>query len=345
MITKHHTLKDYLKTQYIIAGLLFVLLASPGAANTRHFVDIPKGSSAKRIALILKNEGIIKNPFTFRLYLKATKLEHKLQSGRYIFDEHTRSYEDIAKILSAKSLKGQLIKVTFQEGLRLTEFASKLEEAHIIDSAQDFLVYVNTKAKSEFKSRFPFLKHAPDQNLEGYIFPDTYAFRPNSSYQSIVKSSFKRFSDTLYNAWSSRPNTHKLSFADTLSLAAIVEKEAQVKTEQTTIASVYLNRLKIGMKLQADPTVAYAIGKPNKRIITYKDLKVNSPYNTYRFKGLTPTPIASVGLAAFKAVLNPAKSEYLFFVATGKGSHKFSKTYKQHLIYQKEYHAWLKKTR
>ena len=303
---------------------------------------VPKGSSSKQISKLLLKNKLIENALNYLIYVKAYRLEKKLQAGTFIFEDRAYKFDEITDILTSKNIKNQLNKVLIQEGLTLIEIAEKLEQSRIISSKKAFITYLKTEARNDFSKSFQFLRHLPNNNFEGYLFPDTYYFRMNSSHKDVLNSFLKQFNKKIYQVWQQYKGPKPYSFHKTLSLAAIVEKEAQLKSELPIIASVYHNRLNINMKLEADPTVAYALGKPRKKLITYKDLKTASAYNTYYTKGIPPGPIAAVGEKAFLATLKPAKIPYLFFVAEGDGSHNFSKTYSQHLIYQKKYHNLIK---
>jgi UPF0755 protein len=169
----------------------------------------------------------------------------------------------------------------------------------------------------------------PTPTLEGYLFPDTYSFPDGTTGRAAVETMVKRFEQVWQPEWSDRLQALALSRHDVLTLASIVEKEARLAPERPVIAAVYLNRLRVGMRLQADPTVQYALGAHVARLL-YKDLEVDSPYNTYKYKGLPPGPIASPGRASIIAGLNPAAVPYSFFVAHPDGHHEFHVDYASH---------------
>jgi len=169
----------------------------------------------------------------------------------------------------------------------------------------------------------------PTQTIEGYLFPDTYTFQDGTTARVAVETMVRKFEQVWKPEWTARLDTLHLSRNDVMALASIVEKEAKMPEERPVIAAVYLNRLKTGMLLQADPTVQYALGKHVARVF-YKDLEVDSPYNTYKVKGLPPGPIASPGRASIQAALYPANVPYLYFVAYPDGHHEFRADLKGH---------------
>lgn len=170
----------------------------------------------------------------------------------------------------------------------------------------------------------------PVASLEGYLFPDTYYFTYGQSEEEIIRQMVSRFVDVVYPAVEGKIGRWGLGLHEIVTLASIVEREVMADSERPLVASVYLNRLKINMPLQADPTVRYVMTEDRSRVL-YRDLEIDSPYNTYRNNGLPPGPIASPGLASIMAVLEPAETDYLFFVAKGDGTHQFSRTFSEHV--------------
>jgi UPF0755 protein len=174
----------------------------------------------------------------------------------------------------------------------------------------------------------------PVDTLEGYLFPDTYRFAIGQKEEEIIKIMVNRcleVASPLYEGYDG-----SLSFHEVITLASIVEKEAIYDRERPVIAGVFLNRLRIGMRLQADPTVRYVVNEPRSRVL-YRDLEVESPYNTYRYPGLPPGPIASPGVASIRAVIEPADVDYMYFVARGDGTHYFSRTFAEHVAARRRF--------
>jgi UPF0755 protein len=169
----------------------------------------------------------------------------------------------------------------------------------------------------------------PTRTLEGYLFPDTYSFPAGTSARDVVRAMVRRFEQAWLPEWDARLAELGTTRHEIVTLASIVEKEARLAEERPVIAAVYRNRLRIGMALQADPTVQYALGRHTARVL-YKDLEIDSPYNTYKYPGLPPGPIASPGAASLEATLYPADVRYLYFVAHPDGHHEFRETFGQH---------------
>ncbi len=216
---------------------------------------------------------------------------------------------------------GLIRTVTIPEGYSIADIAPVLARALGVD--QDSVLAATRD--SALRERLD----VPTPTLEGYLFPDTYAFADGTTPRVAVQVMVKRFEQVWDPAWNQRLEQLALSRHDILALASIVEKEAKLPTERPVIAAVYLNRLRSGMRLQADPTVQYALGRHSARLY-YKDLRVDSPYNTYEHSGLPPGPIASPGRASIVAALNPAAVPYRYFVAHTDGHHEFHVDYRSH---------------
>jgi UPF0755 protein len=217
--------------------------------------------------------------------------------------------------------KEQETAITFPEGKNIIEVAQILEMAKIAPAIEVLAA-----------ARDPRLVHAlglPGPTLEGYLFPDTYTFAAGTTPRAAVEVMVRAFERRWKPEWDAQLQKLALSRNDVLTLASIVEKEARKPEERPVIAAVYYNRLKKGMLLQADPTVQYALGRHVKRVL-YRDLEIDSPYNTYRKKGLPPGPIASPGLPSIEAALFPASVPYLYFVAAPDGHHEFRTTFAEH---------------
>ncbi len=294
-------------------------------------ITIPPGSSAKSISNQLKQKGIIKSSKMFYIYLRTNKLSTHLQSGQYDIAKNS-SYHDISLIITGK--KQQLVAVTIPEGFTFNEIVRRLEQENIISNSKDFIRFINNNSNLTVNS---FISKSQLSSMEGLFFPDTYFFSKNSSFKTVYSTFINRFNSIFLREY--RKIKHpKLSFYQTLILASIIEKEAGTISEMPIISGVFHNRLKKRMYLASCPTVGYAMGKPRKKSLTYRDLEYKSPYNTYKNKGLPPTPIASPGKRAFNAALFPAKTPYLYFVAKndGTGTHVFSTNLNDHLNSQRK---------
>lgn len=292
-------------------------------------VEIPAGSSTRQVAETLRGKGLIKNSLVFRIYAQLNGQEGKLRSGEYLL----RRDMPVADILGVL-VRGDVITYPFTvpEGYTVLQIA-RLVDAKGIAHEQEFLA-----AARRARARLEFIP-ADDrllQPLEGYLFPDTYRVPKGVSADEVVDMMIRRFQSVFTPEMAERAADLGLSVHEAVTLASIVEAEAVVDDERPVIAAVYHNRLRIKMKLDADPTVRYVLPNPGP-IVTYEDLEVNSPYNTYRNNGLPPGPINNPGLASLKAALFPANVNYLYFVARKDGRHEFSRTYREHLLARARY--------
>lgn len=277
-------------------------------------VKIEPGQSGTSVARMLKEKGIIRSETFFKFLLRITSSSRDLKAGRFDLRQNTSSFEVINCIKSGKCTHYE--KVTFLEGWRSEEIAEVLAEKGITD-AREFLDIVREK------------------DLEGYLFPSTYLFAENTPAQKVVDEILAQYRKNIAPLF--RKYKTDLTEKQVLTVASIVEREAVVHDERPKIAAVYLNRYRIGKRLEADPTVQYALGfnlKENrywKKGLTYKDLRVSSPYNTYRNAGLPPGPICNPSRESVLGVLNPEQNfEALYFVADNTGRHVFSKTFDEH---------------
>lgn len=279
-----------------------------------------------RIASILHQQKVIKNRFLFLLISKMLGWEKDLKAGKYEFT--SSNMIDVLRKLREGGIK--VCRVTIPEGLPIWEVVEILEKKEIVGK-DDFLAFSNNP--QSFKEDFSFLSSL--ENLEGYLYPDTYYFFEGENGAEVIRKFLLRFQEIVLPIYEEENPKVNLSLEEVIILASIVEKEAQVSSEKPLIAAVFHNRLRKGMRLRADPTVKYALGNFQDRL-TYEDLYSSSPYNTYLYYGFPPGPICSPGKDSIYAALQPAQVDYLYFVAKGDKTHKFSNTYEEHLeaIYQ-----------
>jgi UPF0755 protein len=284
---------------------------------------VTPGDTVASLAPQLERKGIINSALAFRLYARLTGRDGNLSVGEVRL-RPGMSYSEVLDALERASPR--VVRIAIPEGLRLEEIADRLAQAGLVTDSKSFLALARPRTVQS-----PLIKGLPDgATLEGYLYPDTYDFPSDIAPEEIVRAMVANLQRRLGNLAYGSP---KLTLHEILTLASIVEREAQVPQERPVIASVYLNRLKAGMPLQADPTVQYAVGVPGqwwKKDLTTLDLKVDSPYNTYLHPGLPPGPICSPGLASIEAVLFPADTDYLYFVAKGDGTHAFSNSLEEH---------------
>ncbi len=309
-------------------------------------VEIPRGSGTEAIANILKEKGIISNVFLFRVFSKLNGYDGTYRSGIHAIDKNEnydslKGYDILMEILSSKPLTNVGIRVTIPEGYNYLQIVDLLEKENLIDRN----VFNNIANNEKFD--FPFLNSLKDlknrdNKLEGYLFPDTYEFDPNSASREkdIIVKMLERFDEIFIAEYYNRAKEIGLSVDEVVILASIIEREAKVPEEMATIAGVFYNRLNSShsslRKLQSCATIQYILYKREgkiREIISVDDEQIDDPYNTYLYEGLPPGPICSPGKDSIEAALYPEEHDYLYFVAKndGTGEHYFSKTFSEHL--------------
>ncbi|MED4203251.1 endolytic transglycosylase MltG [Neobacillus mesonae] len=297
-------------------------------------VDIPIGSSVTGIGETLEHNGIIKNAKVFKYYVKL-KNEGGFMAGEYELSPSMDIPEIVSRLKTGKVLAKAAVIMTIPEGKQLKEIAAimakatKLKEADVLNQLNDESFVKGLMAKYPNLLTNEILNSQVRHPLEGYLYPATYSFyKKNPTVEEIVAVMLEKTQDILANYQEER-EAKKLSIHQLLTMASLIEEEATEKVDRRTISSVFYNRIKKGMPLQTDPTVLYAQGK-HKQKVYYKDLEVNSPYNTYKHKGLPPGPIANAGKISIEAALDPEKTDYYYFLATADGKIIFTKTLDEH---------------
>ena len=308
----------------VVAGyILWGRLHEPykGYEATDQFVQIPPGAGGAVIRQQLIDAGVVRDPFTLRAALRWTGNARALQAGEYRFDRPMSALEVVDK-LARGDVYGR--RITFPEGLTIQEMGV-IYQAREFGPARDFVAAARNAAL--IRDLDP---EAPD--LEGYLFPETYALPRGTPAARLIAMMVDRFRATFTADLQQRAAAQQLTTRQVVTLASLVEKETGKGEERPLVAAVYRNRLKIGMGMQADPTVVYALQKAGtyNGNIRREDLAIDSPYNTYRHAGLPPGPIASPGKAALEAALAPADVGYLYFVSRNDGSHVFATTLGEH---------------
>jgi len=302
--------------------------ASPGPPVV---VPIANGDSPEEIGEKLKEAGVIDSALHFRILVALLGYEGLLQAGDYEFEPGTSTLEAVQRIRQGRIAS---LEVTIPEGLRREEVAAILEQEGVVSAADAFLATAVTPYDFDFLAGLP-----PDTSLEGYLFPATYPFRHNMAVAEVVQAFLKAFDQNLSLELRQEAATKGLSIPDVVTLASIIEREARLPEERPIMAQVFLKRLRLGIPLEADPTVQYALANDAANVARYgywkqglteEDLGVDSPYNTYLNNGLPPGPIANPGLDAIIAVIRPADTNYLYFVAKPDGSHAFAETIEEH---------------
>jgi UPF0755 protein len=292
-----------------------------GYSGTERFVEIAPGTGSRAIGKALVDAGVVRDEWTFRLAVFLTGTQRELKAGEYRFTTPA-SAKDVARKLARGDVF--LRPITFPEGLSLKEMASIYQSRGLGTSAAFLAAARNTSA---VKALDPAAR-----DLEGYLFPDTYnvprKMRADALVHKMAQAFLRVYGETVQKEVEARGG----NLREVVTLASIVEKEAAQPDERPIIAAVYQNRLRIGMGLQCDPTVIYALEKAGRYTgnLTKADLKLDSPYNTYKYAGLPPGPIASPGRASLEAAARPASVDYLYFVSRNDGSHVFATTLAEH---------------
>jgi UPF0755 protein len=292
-----------------------------GYEGAEQFVQIPSGAGAGEIQRRLLDAELVRDPFTLRAALRWTGSSRALKAGEYRFDRPMTAVEVVEK-LARGDVYGR--RITFPEGLTIVEM-SRVYETREFGPAKDFLDAARNA--SLIRDLDP---EAPD--LEGYLFPETYALPRGTPASRLIAMMVDRFRASYTEELQASAREQQLTTRQVVALASLVEKETGKAEERPLVAAVYRNRMRIGMGMQADPTVVYALQKAGRYTgnIRREDLAIDSPYNTYRHAGLPPGPIASPGKASLEAALAPADVGYLYFVSRNDGSHVFAETLDAH---------------
>jgi peptidoglycan lytic transglycosylase G len=305
------------------AGVLYTRTNDPfkGYDGAEQFVTIEPGSGTRTIGQRLIEAGVIRDALTFRAALWRTGRARALQAGEFRFDRPMTPTEVIEKIA-----RGDVYtrRITFPEGLNMREMARIYEQQGFGKAAAFIEAASDPSAVREIDPA------AAD--LEGYLFPETYAVKRDTTAAALVNVMVARFRQLFTAEMRQAGQALELTPRQVVTLASLVEKETAQPAERPIVAAVYLNRLRIGMGMQADPTVIYALQRAGRYDgnLRRDDLSFDSPYNTYRYPGLPPGPIASPGLASLQAAVAPAKVDYLYFVSRNDGSHVFARTLDEH---------------
>lgn len=292
-------------------------------------VLIPKGSSFKEVVQTLKQRRLLRHPFAFFLYGQLTGRAQRIRAGEYRISAALPPLEIMSQLVEGRVI---LRKVTIPEGLTVRQIALLLKGQGIIEDERDFLRLCHD----------PFFAHSlglQARGLEGYLFPDTYLFSRGLEAQEVIRAMVANFHRIWQPEFSERAKELGLTDYEVLILASIVEKETSRPEERPLVSAVFHNRMRRRMPLQSDPTVIYGL-EDFEGNLTKEDLRRPTPYNTYLFVGLPPTPICNPGKDSILAVLYPAPVDYLYFVSRNDGTHHFSSTLREHnravLKYQKK---------
>ncbi len=301
-----------------VGGWIWLASRAPDRAEPAR-VEVAPGTPVRALAARLEEARVIRSARLFEIWLRVSGNAGSIQAGSYDFPAGIALPGVIEMVLGGRTL---LASVTIPEGLRLEQQAGVAARQLGIDSAAFVAAATDSILAESLGIDAP--------TLEGYLFPETYLVDPQTDARALVRLMVAEFQRTFDEEWRERAEELGRSVGEIVTLASIVEEEARVTEERPVIAGVYWNRLRRGMKLEADPTVQYALGAHRQRVL-YRDLEIDSPYNTYLYPGLPPGPIASPGRASLEATLYPDSVPWLFFFATGEGGrHTFSETFAEH---------------
>ena len=329
---------EQLYLQTYLASNASALQQSAGKNDTPQQFTITQGATAAQIAQNLATANLINDPELFVNYVRFYGLDSQLEAGTFTLSAQSTPVEIAIALTDAKK---QEESIRFVEGWRLEEMGDYLRQNQPAQvDPEQFLLIAGRKQAFDL-SPYPFLATLPSNaSLEGYLFPDTYRLEQTATATDLIHKMLLNFDARVTPEIRQQIGQQGLTLREAVALASIVEREAVVEAERPQIARVFLNRLEQGIKLDADPTIQYALGQQSdgnwwKSPLWLVDLELDSPYNSYLYKGLPPSPIANPGLASIQAVSAPANSSYLFFVADcnpeAPGSHLFSLTYEEHV--------------
>jgi len=293
--------------------------------ETAIVMTVPKGASTTTIANLLYEQNLIQNVNAFKAKVKVLEMDGKMQAGDYQLTRAMTAEAIIEKLVSG-DVYIETTKFTIPEGYEVRQIVALLSEEGIVDADR----FIDVLRNTSFDYRF---LEGVDRTflLEGYLFPDTYIVKKGASEEEIVRKMLNRFDDVFVEAYYDRAEELSMTIDQVVTLASIIERETKREDELALVSSVFHNRIGIKMKLQSCATIQYVLQERKERL-TYDDLEIVSPFNTYQHSGLTPAPIASPGAKAIEAALYPEDSSYLYFVTTNKGdgSHYFNTTLEGH---------------
>ncbi len=312
---------------WLAAGRLGQAMDQPGPAALPVRIQIAPGAPLRSILAQLQHQGALRHARWVQLYLKLHRRHPRVQAGLYEIAAHATARQILQQFADGRVL---LSSITVVEGWSVAQMRAAL------DSDPDVTHQLRGLSATQLMQA---LGHS-GQSAEGRFFPDTYRFAAGTSDRKILEMAYQRMQQMLTADWSQRATDLPLSSPEqALTLASIVEKETARPDERPKVAAVFVNRLRLGMRLQSDPTVIYGLGERYDGSIHTRDLQSDTPYNTYTRTGLPPTPIALPGAASLQAAMHPADIDALYFVATGQGdgSHRFSATLAEHDVALRSY--------
>lgn len=312
---------------FLAFGTSHTIERSDRDAGENIYMVVKPGTTASEISDRLMQLGVIDSRLRFWWLMKLQGDASKFKTGTYAFTPHMDEQAVLDKLVAGETT---VVKFTIPEGFGIKEIAKRLADEGLVDE-QEFLAEAKDFAPYDYMKKRPNVRYA----AEGYLFPDTYVIHSDVSAEGIMKMMAEDFDTRLTPALRQQAAAKGLSIHDLITLASLVEKEARYDEDRPIIAQVFFKRLQMGMPLQSDTTLQYLMAGP-KEDVSIEDTKIDSPYNTYQHEGLPPGPIASPGMKSILAVLNPANTDYLYFVADRQGHNHYSQTYDEHLAIVKQ---------
>ncbi len=306
----------------LLGYIIFILFipAMPDARWETKNITISRGASVSSIAALLAEDGVIQHPRAFKYLCSVLGWNRRLRAGHYRFPLPLSTWQALWKLYQGATA---FHKVTIAEGLTMARIAGLLQQQAGIDSAG----FMETCRSREIIKQ----EGIPAQSLEGYLFPDTYDFEWEASPRRAVLAMLANFHANFDSSWIRALEARRLTVHQAVIMASLVEREAQVDSERVLVAAVFYNRLRLRRPLESCASIEYVLPRHKNTKLTYRDLEIDSPYNTYRRIGLPPGPICNPGRRSLEAAVFPAKTDYLYFVSRGDGGHIFSRTLKEHI--------------
>lgn len=313
-------------TLYFWSGIY--LSKSKNFSETK-IIQIKKGDTLEEIAQKLEREGLIKKARFFTLYNFVSCNTPRLKAGYYLFSPSMTIPEIVAKIVRGEVIKD---KITIIEGWSTKDVANHFETKNICQK-EDFFRIIS----KDFSSEFEFLKDKPkNQNLEGYLFPDTYEIIYGEEPENLIKRILKNFDKKITQEMRKEIENQRKTIFEIVTMASLLEKEVKTIEEKKLVSGILWKRLENKMPLQVDATINYITGKRTTKI-SIEETKIDNPYNTYLYLGLPPGPICNPGLDSLTAAIHPQGSDYWYYLTAPEGTTIFSKTYQEHLIAKAKY--------
>ena len=305
---------------------VYKITSVPDFEGEKEFV-VEQGETFNQISKNLKKQKIIKSEFYFDLYLYLKGMRSSIQAGTYKIKP--QNIIDLSKKLTRGEADNE-IDIKIIEGWSLKDVADNLVKQNLIKNQNNFL---NLTLVKNFKNKYSFLNSINQNNnlsLEGFIFPDTYRIYKNATLEEIILKTLDNFDNKFTSSFRTEIKAQGKNLYDVLIVASIIEMEVMTDEDRHIVSDILWKRLDDGMNLQVDSSLKYIIGKKNSNALTFAELKIDSPYNTYKYKGLPPTPIANPGASAIRAAIYPKKSDYWFYLSDKEGNTIFSKTGAEH---------------